>query len=110
MEDLIFRLLLVDSWPEVALALFGLCAQAIFMCRFIIQWIASERAGRSYVPVAFWYISICGGLCLATYGVLRQDIVIVLGQTLGLTVYVRNLMLIYRGARARDEEIKQELS
>ena len=78
------------------LGLFGLAAQATFMLRFVVQWLASERRGRSYVPVAFWYISLAGGLMLFTYATIRRDPVIMLGQLLGIAIYVRNLVLIHR--------------
>jgi hypothetical protein len=68
--------------------------------RFIVQWIASERAGRSYVPVAFWYLSILGGSMLLSYAIYRQDVVFILGQSMGLIVYVRNLVLIRRARKA----------
>ncbi len=80
------------SW----LGLFGLAGQATFMMRFVVQWIASERRGRSYVPLAFWYLSLAGGLMLFTYALLRHDPVIMLGQALGVLIYVRNLVLIHR--------------
>ena len=78
------------------LGLFGLSAQAMFMLRFIIQWFASERRGRSYVPIAFWYFSLIGGLMTFAYAYLRQEPVFMLAQGLGITIYVRNLVLIYR--------------
>ena len=78
------------------LGLFGLAAQAVFMLRFVVQWLASERRGRSYVPVAFWYISLSGGLMLFLYATIRRDPVIMLGQLLGIGIYARNLVLIYR--------------
>jgi len=78
------------------LGLFGLAGQAAFMMRFVVQWFASERRGRSYVPIAFWYLSVLGGLMLFTYALLRRDPVIMLGQALGLLIYLRNLVLIYR--------------
>ncbi len=96
----VMRLLLVDSWMGVAVALFGLLAQAIFMSRMLVQWIASERAGASVVPVAFWWLSIAGALLLLVYGVMRQDVVILLAQAFGFVVYGRNLMLIYRRREA----------
>ncbi|MHC4089288.1 MAG: lipid-A-disaccharide synthase N-terminal domain-containing protein, partial [Planctomycetota bacterium] len=49
--------------------LFGLGAQFLFMMRFLVQWIASERKQRSHVPVIFWYFSIGGGLMLLTYAI-----------------------------------------
>lgn len=78
------------------LGLFGLSAQAMFMLRFVVQWFASERRGRSYVPIAFWYFSLIGGLMTFAYAYLRQEPVFMLAQGLGITIYVRNLVLIYR--------------
>lgn len=78
------------------LVVFGLAGQFIFMLRFVVQWFVSERLGRSHVPVAFWYLSIGGGVMLLLYGLLDEDPVIVLGQTLGLLIYARNLVLIHR--------------
>ncbi|MCC2097078.1 MAG: lipid-A-disaccharide synthase N-terminal domain-containing protein [Hyphomicrobiales bacterium] len=83
-----------DGW--VAL---GFAGQIFFTARFLVQWIASERAGRSVVPLAFWFFSIGGGLLLFIYAVYRRDPVFILGQGLGLFIYVRNLMLISREKR-----------
>lgn len=74
----------------------GFGGQALFFSRFLIQWIHSERQGRSSVPKAFWYLSLGGGALLLTYAVHRQDPVFILGQTVGAFVYVRNLMLLNR--------------
>lgn len=82
------------------LVIFGLAGQCVFMLRFVVQWFASERRGRSYVPIGFWYLSVVGGLMLLVYGVLDEDPVILLGQSLGMTIYARNLFLIY-ARRAR---------
>ena len=62
----------------------------------LVQWFASERRRRSYVPVAFWYFSLAGGLMTFTYAYLRQEPVFMLAQGLGITIYARNLTLIYR--------------
>jgi len=78
------------------LGLFGLAGQFAFMMRFVVQWFASERRGRSYVPIAFWYLSLLGGCMLFTYALMRRDPVIMLGQALGMLIYLRNLVLIYR--------------
>jgi len=84
-----------ESWFGRFWVMFGLVAQAVFAGRFIVQWIASEVRGRSYVPVAFWYLSIVGGLMLLTYfACWKHDTVGTIGQTTGLVVYVRNLMLL----------------
>lgn len=92
--DWLAQALLVETWPAVWLALFGLAAQAVFMARMVIQWLASERARRSIVPVAFWWLSLAGAAMLLVYGVLRRDIVIILAQSFGAVVYLRNLWLI----------------
>ena len=92
-----------DGW--VAL---GFAGQIFFTARFLVQWIASEREGRSVVPLAFWYCSIGGGLLLFVYAVYRGDPVFIVGQGLGLAIYVRNLMLIAKEKRtiaADPEEI-----
>ena len=84
----------------------GLVGQALFSARFLVQWIASERAGRSVIPVAFWFFSLGGGLVLLGYALYRRDPVFILGQALGSFIYVRNLMLIARERRrgaARQE-------
>jgi lipid-A-disaccharide synthase-like uncharacterized protein len=76
--------------------LLGFVAQALFASRFVVQWIASERAGRSVIPVAFWFFSIGGGVLLLVYALYKRDPVFILGQGLGLFVYLRNLHFIYR--------------
>lgn len=77
----------------------GFLGQALFSARFIIQWLASERLGRSVVPLAFWWFSLAGGATLLSYALWRGDPVFVLGQGLGLVVYLRNLMLIRQHRR-----------
>lgn len=86
------------AWHWDLLAAFGFVAQALFAARFIVQWIASERRRMSHVPVTFWWLSLSGGVLMASYGVLRRDPVIVFGQAPALIVYVRNLILIHRHA------------
>ena len=81
------------------LAVYGLLAQALFMSRMLVQWIASERQGRSVIPVAFWWLSLSGAAMLLVYGVLRSDIVIISAQAFGFIVYLRNLMLISKERR-----------
>lgn len=94
------RALLVETWPAVWLAVFGLTAQAVFMGRMLVQWIASERARRSVMPVAFWWLSLAGASMLLVYGWLREDIVIILAQAFGFVVYARNLWLIRATGRS----------
>jgi lipid-A-disaccharide synthase-like uncharacterized protein len=72
----------------------GLAGQFFFFMRFFIQWIVSEAKKESTIPIAFWYMSIAGGIILLSYAIYRRDPVFILGQSIGLLVYVRNLMLI----------------
>jgi len=74
----------------------GLFGQILFGSRMLIQWIASEREGRSIVPTVFWYISISGGVVLLSYAIYRADPVFILGQAAGSMVYLRNLYFIHR--------------
>ncbi len=85
----------LDAIPTGWLLL-GLLGQAAFSGRFLLQWIASERRGRSVVPDLFWWLSVAGGGLLLAYALHREDPVFVLGQAGGLVVYVRNLVLIRR--------------
>ena len=78
----------------------GFAGQAAFSGRFIVQWLASEREGRSVVPVTFWLLSIVGSMILLAYAVHRRDPVFVLGQATGVFIYLRNLHLIRREARS----------
>jgi lipid-A-disaccharide synthase-like uncharacterized protein len=83
-----------DAWVAV-----GFAAQALFSARFLVQWIASERAGRSVIPTAFWLFSIGGGVLLFAYSLYRKDPVFIAGQGLGLFVYLRNLYFVLREKR-----------
>jgi len=78
----------------------GFFGQALFSARFIIQWIVSERKGRSVIPVAFWTFSVLGGVTLLAYAIHRMDPVIIAGQAGGLVVYARNIWLIRREKKA----------
>lgn len=72
----------------------GFAGQALFMMRFLLQWLVSERERRSVIPVSFWYLSIGGALVLLVYSLHRRDPVFVAGQLLGVGIYIRNLRLI----------------
>jgi lipid-A-disaccharide synthase-like uncharacterized protein len=81
----------------------GFAGQFLFMMRFLWQWIQSERQRRSFIPIAFWYFSMGGGLVLLAYAIHRRDPVFIAGQGLGLLIYIRNLLLI-RGERAAKDK------
>jgi lipid-A-disaccharide synthase-like uncharacterized protein len=71
----------------------GLSAQFLFAARMIIQWLQSEKAGKSLSPTIFWQLSLLGSVIFLFYGILRMDFAIVLGQSLVYYIYVRNLHL-----------------
>ena len=77
----------------------GFVAQGLFTMRFVVQWVASERAGRSVIPLAFWIFSIGGGLLLLLYALYRRDPVFIAGQAFGVFVYLRNLYFVMRERR-----------
>lgn len=83
-----------DAWAAL-----GFLAQALFSARFVVQWIASERARRSIIPMAFWWFSIAGGTLLFVYSLHRKDPVFIAGQGGGLLIYARNIMFVLRERR-----------
>jgi len=78
-----------DGWVVL-----GFVAQGLFTARFLVQWIASERARASVIPVSFWFLSVIGGFLLLIYALSRRDPVFIAGQALGFFVYARNLYFI----------------
>jgi lipid-A-disaccharide synthase-like uncharacterized protein len=93
--NFLFRIFNITSWFNLVWVILGFAGQICFSGRMLVQWIASERRGRSVVPVVFWWMSICGACMLLVYFIWRKDIVGVLGQSTGLIIYLRNLKLIY---------------
>ena len=69
--------------------------------RFLVQWLMSERARKSVMPVQFWYFSIGGGVIVLAYAIHREDPVFITGQSIGITVYLRNLYFIHLEKRTR---------
>ena len=88
----------VDWWVFL-----GIIAQGLFTMRFVVQWLASEKAGKSVVPMAFWWLSIWGGLLLLFYALYRRDPVFIAGQGFGVFVYLRNLQFVLRERKAGRE-------
>ena len=91
----------LDWWAYI-----GIIAQALFTGRFVVQWLASEKAGRSVIPFSFWTLSIGGGLLLLVYALYRRDPVFILGQAVGVLIYLRNLTFVLR--ERREEKAKQD--
>lgn len=86
----------IDGW-----VILGFVAQALFTMRFVVQWIASERAGRSVIPFAFWTFSLGGGTLLLVYAIYRRDPVFIAGQALSTFIYIRNLQFALRERKAQ---------
>ena len=82
---------------------FGLIAQLFFTARFLVQWISSERAGKSVVPMAFWFFSMGGGLMTLVYGIVKREPVIIVGQAVATIIYIRNIMLIVKNRGSASE-------
>ena len=91
------------STYEIIFLSIGFLGQGIFASRFIVQWIYSEKKGESYIPVIFWYLSIFGGLGLLAYAIFRKDPVIIVGQSFGIFIYLRNLILIHKSSKNKNE-------
>ena len=87
---------------ELIFLIIGFLGQGLFASRFIVQWIYSEKEGKSTIPVVFWYLSIMGGIGLLIYAISRKDPVIILGQSFGIFIYLRNLILIYRNKNEKN--------
>jgi len=73
---------------------------------WLVQWIASERAGKSVMPIAFWFFSIGGGVLLLVYALYRRDPVFIAGQAFGVFVYGRNLFFELRDRRGQPSTAK----
>jgi lipid-A-disaccharide synthase-like uncharacterized protein len=84
----------------------GFLGQALFFMRFFVQWLASEKEGRSIIPTAFWYFSIAGGVTLFAYAIWRRDPVFIIGQGSGLFIYLRNIYLLVREKRAQAKRLQ----
>lgn len=79
--------------------LLGIVGQVVFSSRFVLQWVYSERRGRSAIPLVFWYVSIVGAALLLGYAIHLRDPVFITAQSGGMLIYLRNLQLRRREAR-----------
>ena len=92
------------STTEIIWIGIGFLGQGVFFMRWVVQWIASEKHAESRVPIAFWYMSLTGGLITLAYAIYRKDPVFIAGQSVGAIVYLRNLMLISRTNQTASAE------
>jgi lipid-A-disaccharide synthase-like uncharacterized protein len=83
--------ILIHPWKIV-----GLAGSLVFGLRFLIQWIASERAHKSVIPFGFWECSAIGSLLMLSYfAIYQRDSVGVLSTAMPLPIYLRNLYFRY---------------
>lgn len=75
------------------LIVYGTAGQVIFTLRFVYQWMYSRRKEQSVLPAGFWIISLVGSLTIVSYAVVRMDPVLIVGQSVGVAAYVRNLVI-----------------
>ena len=71
----------------------GFLGQALFGARLVVQLFQSEKQKKVVSPVIFWQLSLAASLLFLIYGIIREDAVIIIGQTLSYFIYIRNLQL-----------------
>ena len=84
---------------EIYWVALGLISQTIFFLRFFIQWIATERKREVYIPEAFWYLSLCGGIGLLVYSIHKKDPVFIVGQSAGILFYSRSIYFLHKNRK-----------
>jgi lipid-A-disaccharide synthase-like uncharacterized protein len=104
----LLRALNVSSYAQLVWIAVGLTGQILFSGRMIVQWLTSEKQKASVVPPMFWYMSLGGGIFLASYFIWRLDLIGVLGQTSGLVIYARNIRLLHKQRRAAQSSISSD--
>lgn len=88
--------MLADLTIALLWKIFGFLGQLLFGGRFVVQWLASEKVKKSVIPHSFWFLSFVGGIILFIYALHIQDPVFIVGQGLGLLIYARNIVFVYR--------------
>lgn len=84
-----------DDIP-LLLVIYGSLGQIVFTLRFVYQFLYSRAHGESVLPAGFWIISLTGSLIIVSYAIVRQDPVLILGQSFGFVSYTRNLVILHR--------------
>jgi len=79
------------------LIIFGSLGQIIFTLRFVYQWFYSMKRKESLLPLGFWIISLVGSAAIISYGLMRLDPVLILGQSFGFIAYIRNIVIHRNG-------------
>jgi lipid-A-disaccharide synthase-like uncharacterized protein len=90
------------SFKEFLWVSFGTAGQLVFFSRWIIQWLSSERTKTSHIPIAFWWCSLIGGIITLVYANHIGSFPFMLAQAVGIIVYSRNLLLIFRSQNEKN--------
>ena len=93
-----------EAWPKFWLMKqfwigLSVVSQVMFSARFFVQWLYSEKHGKSLIPRAFWYFSLTGGVLMLIYTLYIREFVLAAGQFAGLFAYSRNLYMVLRDKR-----------
>ena len=88
-----FNSILKNEEVTLLLMIWGSAGQIIFTFRFIYQWLYSEKRNDSFLPIGFWIISTIGSLMIFAYAIYRLDPVLLAAHSLGLFIYIRNILL-----------------
>lgn len=99
-NDIIQHLFQQNNIP-MGLIIFGVVGQFAFTLRFIYQWFYSLKAGESLLPLNFWIISLLGSVLIIIYAVIRRDPILLIGQSSGVIVYSRNIMIGYQAYKEK---------
>lgn len=82
------------SFDELIWMMIGFFGQLIFFSRWLVQWIYSEKYGKSAIPLSFWWLSLIGGFITFFYAIHIESYPFMLAQMMGLIIYIRNLYLL----------------
>lgn len=92
---------IITAWK-----LIGYLGVLTFAGRWFVQVIASHRAGRSYIPRFFWYMSLAGsGMLLAYFTFGKNDSVGILSNLFPSFIAGYNLFLDIRHGRRLKAEV-----
>lgn len=87
------------------LLIYGSAGQILFTLRFIYQYLYSSARQTSVLPAGFWIISLVGSLSIVSYGIIRQDPVLIVGQSFGIIAYIRNLMILKKETQSEEAAV-----
>jgi len=79
---------------QIWLLSLGILAQVVFTLRFVYQWFYSEKRKESSLPLGFWFLSLAGSLLILIYAIFRKDPVLLVGHSLGVFLYLRNILIL----------------